>query len=391
MARERVAAFHLVARCTVVLGLTAPWIRGAGAEPGSGPSGGVAGGCGPGVPFACGQPGAGDCFIPDPSPGCVVCECCAEVCANDPFCCDTAWDIVCVNLAVVLCSAPCDAPCPGGALSEPEPCGADTNGGCDSVPPMFTQAACGQTWCGTTWASGGTRDSDWYMVNHPGGNLIATVTSEIPTSCFIVDVIGACTPVVVGQIGCGGNCDSIADASASLPIGQYVVFVAPGSCHGLGFFDGFPCGGPHGNDYSLTISGECGCFQTVSDSTECIGAGGDFNYQVVGTNTCTDSAMTFDFVASGGNPGEPMCFTISLFDNNGDLCCNATVCTTVPDCAPSSQPCDLDGDHAIGVTDMLILLGAWNSNPGGPPDYDADGTVAISDFLSLLSNWGPCQ
>jgi hypothetical protein len=133
------------------------------------------------------------------------------------------------------------------------------------------------------------------------------------------------------------------------------------------------------------------CFQIISESTECIGASGDFNYQVTGSNACTNSTISFDFMGSGGEPGEPMCFDLSLFDNNGDLCCNATVCPTVPDCLPSSQPCDLDGDQAIGVSDLLILLAAWSSSPRGPPDYDGDGTVAITDFLYLLSNWGSCQ
>jgi hypothetical protein len=633
-----------------------------------------AGACGPGVPFACG-PGAGDCFVADGTPGCDDCDCCAIVCGIDPFCCDTAWDEICAGEASSFCGEACVLDCPPGSNNENEPCGADTNGGCNSIPPAFTNAACGQTWCGNTWAAGGTRDTDWYLINHDGGTISATVASEIPTTLFIVDGIGSCSPVVVGAIGCGSQCAATNPASASLPAGQYVVFVAPGDCAGGGLFDGFPCGGSLGNDYYVTISctgpclsdddcppgqicqdgicinpppandlcdnatalnvgsggsvciagtnidatndgapacpgglpqvgpgvwysfigngntvtvstcpgggggssccvpsgglgcddpecqaivcgvdpfccdvawdgicageaedlcgdlcqgpgGGCGgadydtmltvfcgdcpeapasnccipngglgcddpeceaavcaidpfccdvawdgicasealdlcgdlcgagggglcvvgnddfcglqsqvqfcakagskylilvhgfggsvgnfeltvtdngaacvptvdcplsCFQIISESTECIGATGNFNYHVVGINTCTNSPITFDFTAAGGHVGQQMCFKISLFDNNGDLCCNATVCTTVPDCLPNSQPCDLDGDQMIGVTDMLLLLAAWNSNPGGPPDYDGDGTVAISDFLYLLSNWGPCQ
>ncbi len=632
----------------------------------------------PGAPFACGQPGTGPCEVPGGVPGCSDCDCCALVCGIDPFCCDISWDGICANEAVAFCGEPCTTfKCPPGSDIEPEPCGDDTNGGCNSSPPVFTDAACGDTWCGTAWAAGGTRDTDWYRVCHGGGIISAHLVSEIPCVAFIVDGLSTCTPVVVGAIGCGDDCASIADASADLPPGQYVVFVAPGTCDGGGLFDGFPCGGPQGNDYSVAISctpppsgcnsnadcppgdicvngccvkgppandlcvdatplplppggstsvagtngngatndgapacpgglpqvgpgvwysfigngntvtvstcpgggggsnccipngglgcddpecqalvcgidpfccdvawdgicaaeaadlcgdlcaggggadfdtmltvfcGDCpqppasnccianggvgcddpecqaivcgvdpfccdvawdsicadeaaqlcgdlctpaggslcivgnddfcglqsqvsfcakagsqylilvhgfagatgdftlvvsdddvpcvptvdcplaSCFQIISQSTECIGAGGDFNFHVVGTAECIGGTpMTFDFVGSGGDPGEQMCFEISLFDNNGDLCCNATVCTTVPDCTPSSQPCDLDGDQVIGVTDMLILLAAWNSNPGGPPDYDGDGTVAISDFLYLLSNWGPCQ
>jgi hypothetical protein len=54
-------------------------------------------------------------------------------------------------------------------------------------------------------------------------------------------------------------------------------------------------------------------------------------------------------------------------------------------------PCDadLDGDGIVGITDFLALLGAWGTDPGGPPDFDGDGTVGITDFLTLLGEWGP--
>ena len=51
---------------------------------------------------------------------------------------------------------------------------------------------------------------------------------------------------------------------------------------------------------------------------------------------------------------------------------------------------DLDDDLTVGITDFLILLAAWGSDPGGPPDFDGDGNVGISDFLMLLTHWGPC-
>ena len=56
-----------------------------------------------------------------------------------------------------------------------------------------------------------------------------------------------------------------------------------------------------------------------------------------------------------------------------------------PDC-----PADLDGDGSVGILDLLALLAAWGTDPGGPPDFDGDGTVGILDLLTLLANWGPC-
>ena len=57
---------------------------------------------------------------------------------------------------------------------------------------------------------------------------------------------------------------------------------------------------------------------------------------------------------------------------------------------PVDCPADLNGDGSVGILDLLALLAAWGTNPGGPPDLDGDGTVGILDLLTLLANWGPC-
>ncbi|MCH8342766.1 MAG: hypothetical protein IH983_02135 [Planctomycetes bacterium] len=57
---------------------------------------------------------------------------------------------------------------------------------------------------------------------------------------------------------------------------------------------------------------------------------------------------------------------------------------------PSVCPGDLDGDGSVGILDLLALLAAWGSDPGGPPDFDDDGDVGILDLLTLLAAWGPC-
>ena len=52
-------------------------------------------------------------------------------------------------------------------------------------------------------------------------------------------------------------------------------------------------------------------------------------------------------------------------------------------------PWDLDGG-GVGISDFLVMLAGWGTDPGGPPDFDADGTVGVTDFLTLLAHWGPC-
>ncbi len=52
-------------------------------------------------------------------------------------------------------------------------------------------------------------------------------------------------------------------------------------------------------------------------------------------------------------------------------------------------PWDLDGG-GVGVGDLLALLAAWGTDPGGSPDFDGDHDVDVSDLLALLGHWGGC-
>ncbi len=57
----------------------------------------------------------------------------------------------------------------------------------------------------------------------------------------------------------------------------------------------------------------------------------------------------------------------------------------------NALPCDLDGDGIVATSDLVILLGSWGTNPGGPPDFNDDGVVNSVDLIELLGNWGPCE
>ncbi|HMN97158.1 MAG TPA: hypothetical protein PKC43_11770 [Phycisphaerales bacterium] len=218
-----------------------------------------------------------DCYSTG-GPGCTDEECCLIVCELDPFCCQVAWDGICVGEAFDFCGAPpCDWSCPLGALIEPEPCGFDTNGGCNSNPPIFTAIACGDTFCGTNWASGGFRDTDWYQLVLPS---LQEITFSVETTL----------PIVIGLVNTGGVPDcAIATAltpfavapfcgeasfSRCLEPGTYWLFV------GANGFDGFPCGSA--NDYTVTL---------VCSGQPC---------QLPGppNNNCADASQAFD----GPNP-----------------------------------------------------------------------------------------
>jgi len=61
------------------------------------------------------------------------------------------------------------------------------------------------------------------------------------------------------------------------------------------------------------------------------------------------------------------------------------------DGVPDSCQCpgDLDGDGAVGSTDLALLLGSWGTADVAA-DLDDSGDVGSSDLALLLGSWGPC-
>ncbi len=99
--------------------------------------------CGASTNDGCNRPVVGDnpCCAPSPTGGCVDAACQAAVCAYNPFCCDVAWDVGCVQLTPYFCP---DA--------------------CSFGAPAFEPIACGMTIRGTAWAANGGKDTDWYEI-----------------------------------------------------------------------------------------------------------------------------------------------------------------------------------------------------------------------------------
>ncbi len=60
-------------------------------------------------------------------------------------------------------------------------------------------------------------------------------------------------------------------------------------------------------------------------------------------------------------------------------------------CDLAPAPCaDLDGDGAVGVVDLLDLLGHWGEI-GHPADLLPPPGVGVEDLLLMLADWGPCK
>lgn len=88
-------------------------------------------------------PGSGSCGVPDATPGCGV-DCCNRVCMDDPFCCLTAWDEICVDEAESMCFLACTLSAGSCSATHPTP-------GCNLKP--CCQAVCSDDsfCCDTEW------------------------------------------------------------------------------------------------------------------------------------------------------------------------------------------------------------------------------------------------
>lgn len=237
----------------------------------------------------CGGKNPQSCCTAGTAPGCSDADCCNAICANDDFCCSTQWDGLCASAAAAQCSAcivPCDAPAP--TTFEVEPCGSDTNGGCNARFAMYSPIAVGDIVEGNFWAGGGTRDTDWYLLNlEVATELTATLYASVPARTFLLT--GSCPASLLAANPAEGGCPS--SWTKCVPPGQYVVFVATAG------FDGPACDSGIANTYTLALTG-VPCDASAPRNDECSGA-----ESVESGDTFFDSS----FATTSADPLDPSC------------------------------------------------------------------------------------
>ncbi len=152
---------------------------------------------------------------------------------------------------------PCTIDCPVGSVDEAEPCGDDTNGGCNMATPAFEGISCGDTICGTVWAQDGTRDTDWFTVTTTvATEFTITFDTEVPLGAFVVtgteEGNPSCSDLLGYLITDIGTCSG--GDELTLPIlaaGEYWFIVYPEEGEGNPIFDYYPCGTR--NTYYMTL------------------------------------------------------------------------------------------------------------------------------------------
>jgi hypothetical protein len=153
-------------------------------------------------------------------------------------------------------NVPCVVSCPPGSVAEGEPvCSTnyvDTfNGGCNSVPPVFSPlcgastSVCGQ-YGGFTFNGLDYRDTDWYsVVLDAATNVTFCVEGELGTLMGVIDGNAGCPVTAFLQSLVIGDCDP-GCINIALGAGTWWFFVAPSD-----FGPALPCG----SDYVMTLDG----------------------------------------------------------------------------------------------------------------------------------------
>lgn len=336
--------------------------------------------CRPPEPVACGDPDAGSCIQPHPTPSCSDAECCEFICTLDPGCCEFAWDDLCATLAVALCAGSCETDCPPGAVAEDEDCGQDRNNPCVapvSPFPSVQSLACGTWACGRiTSVPGGFRDVDvWNVsVTDSDGDGQVPVRLEFSSSFngFAALVPAGCGPLADATVFVGSNyCVDLQSVVTCVPAGSYRIVVAAGD---------FPV--------PANPAQPCGTFGLTPYRVrlECLATG-------CGPVCGPGGGSCFEPSKQSGCDDPECCDVVCVVD---PACCSTQwdpecvqhaqqLCADPPandDCAAATV---LEGDSA-----EVVIIAATTSQPPFPATCGASGTVTDVWFRSVAPATAAC-
>lgn len=282
----------------------------------------------------CGTAGAGSPYVAHSNPGCNDLSCCAKVCSEDPYCCNTQWDGFCVTEAESLCRS--GLTCADARLV---------------LLDQSYQFNTGEASAGADISScvaGDTR----------------AVWRKFSPVCSGVNRIRICTDFAEAQMvltvfsSCGGEelaCSSTTYTNCGTNSVHLDVYLPNVGYHWLRI---------------ATVGGGTAAGTITITCNEVCGTGG----------SCT----TAQPAGSKGCAVAECCATVCNVD---PYCCDTQwdwlcVQQAVDLCF---RPGDLDRDGDVDAADLSLLLASWGGAAG---DVNGDGTTDAADLSLLLANWG---
>jgi hypothetical protein len=340
----------------------------------------------PGARAQC--PGFGDCCVPNGTPGCENPACCADICNADPYCCAVVWDGSCANMALESCAV-CGAGCPGSGNC----CEANGSPGCENVFCCLDVCAADPFCCDTLWdqtcASAAQVICVACVLSCPGGGDCCVDNgtpgcNDAECCALVCSLLPFCCDSFWDGI-CASHAAELCDVCQPVCLDPYLedtdTFVAPG--------EAFP-GEQVAVFYRLTNVGECPTDVVLTCEIRPAVGGAFISSPECDVTVTSAPGSTQDFSRCFNLPAPAVpglyevCYEIQ--DTGGDpfdsFCRNDLVIRSFG---------DLTGDGTVGVVDFLILLEQWGpcaACADCPADLDRDCQVGVNDFLILLANWG---
>ncbi len=300
-------------------------------------------------------------------------------------------------------ACPCFVPCPPGAIPEPEPCGESTDGGCGMEVPTFVPLSCGDTMCGTIWATTEEHDTDWYEIVTTDWNYFTwTVECEIPVLIVVIQAGpgGGCEGVTILGSATAGACEPATFTTDARPADKYWFWV------GSADWSDWPCE----QHYTATLTCEptvptyCpasgGCdeyiarvqIDTIDNSTMCSHYG-DYTFEQTGWQAVLPYGEPVTLTVTNGNPIWSSDTCSVWIDWNHDLVFDDDTESLGddPGVGPYVFAITAPGSAPLGPTRMRIRIDYANANPQpcGTTSYGEveDYTVNIMEVAGACC-WG---
>ncbi len=196
--------------------------------------------------------------------------------------------------------------CPATSIPEAEACGSDANGGCNMPVPFFEPINCGDTICGTSWADGNIRDTDWFVfqVATPGVYTIYAKTMFTAQMGYIGPNQSCPITAFTDYVTSPNECDSLS-LTGYLTAGTWIYFISPT------VFNGYACGSGKNNyltyvcapnPIQVVANDICSDATIITQNTTCVSTSGDVAGAFIQTGAaCIGTAeddVWYQFVAT---------------------------------------------------------------------------------------------
>lgn len=282
-------------------------------------------------------------------------------------------------------SGPCyDQGCPAGydLAFEMEGNGMDSNGGCNMAVPAFEPLLLNTPFCGTTWADGGVRDTDWYeVVLSASGSISASLRAGcVPMNLVLVDNLCP-TPTQLGSIAVNSGALGTM-TSGCLAAGTYrLVAVPQGNT-------GYPSSGLH--HYGLEASTAV-CYLPCDNPVDIV-CGSALEAPAPTANNFTAGSPSCTGYSHNGFDHEykllitQECDVTITMDNVGSLdaallmrsdCLDANSCFAGADATVGGEPEVITAHLLPGI--YFVIADFYNNNAGEPYTL----TVACTNVVQV--------